>query len=134
MLKFFKRMVCLVVILMPATLWAAVEVEHILDTKIGAPILDVATDHEEELIFFLTPGSVLIYSSDTQTVLDRIPVEKAFNRIAYQADDKLVLAEGNSQRISIIRFSRIYEIDTSGRAVKGPADAKVTLAVFDDYQ
>ena len=134
MLKFFKRMVCLVVILMPATLWAAVEVEHILDTEIGANILDVATDHEEELIFILTPGSVLIYSSDTQLVLDRIPVEKAFNRIAYQADDKLVLAEGNSQHISIIRFSRIFDIDISGRAVKGPADAKVTLAVFDDYQ
>jgi hypothetical protein len=86
------------------------------------------------MIFILTPGAVLIYSATDQAVLDRIPVEKPFDRIAYQDPDRLVLTAGDPSRINIIRFSRIYDIDLSGRAVKGPLDAKVTLAVFDDYQ
>ena len=77
---------------------------------------------------------MLIYSTTDQAVLDRIPVEKQFDRIAYQDPDRLVLTAAEPSRINIIRFSRIYDIDLSGRAVKGPRDAKVTLVVFDDYQ
>lgn len=134
MLRFMKLAVVAMVMLLPVSLHAAFEVETILKADIGAPILDVATNPAEELVFVLTPGAVLIYSTTDQAVLDRIPVEKQFDRIAYQDSDRLVLTAAEPSRISIIRFSRIYDIDLSGRAVKGPRDAKVTLVVFDDYQ
>ena len=129
-----KLAVILAVILIPAVLHAAFEYESILKADIGAPILDVTTNPTGDLVFVLTQGMVLIYSTDDQAVLDRMPVEKQFDRIAYQDEDRLVLSAGNTSMINIIRFSRIYDIDLSDRAIKGPRDAKVILVVFDDYQ
>ena len=134
MLKFVKLALCLAAVLLPSPLMAAFEVERILSTDLDAAALDVTTNADDELVYFLTPGTVLIYSIETQTVLDRIPVAKEFDRIAYEADGRLVLTDADSSRIDILRFNRIYDIDISGRAVKGPTDARVTLAVFDDYQ
>lgn len=129
-----KLTIVLMVLFFPAVLHAAFEVEGILKADIGSPILDVTTNPAEDMVFILTPGAVLIYSTDDQAILDSIPVEKQFDRIAYQDPDRLVLTAAKPSRISIIRFSRIYDIDLSGRAVKGPRDAKVSLVVFDDYQ
>jgi hypothetical protein len=124
----------LALILVPASLHAAFEVENVLTADIDGPVLDVTTNPDGDLAFVLTPGVVLIYSTGDQAVLDRIPVEKPFDQIAYQDEDRLVLTAARPSRIKILRFSRIYDIDLSGRAVKGPPDAKVTLVVFDDYQ
>lgn len=129
-----KLAVILAVVLIPVAVHAAFEHERILNAEIGAPILDVATNPSGDLVFVLTPGNVLIYSTDDQAVLDRIPVAGPFDRIAYQDEDRLVLTAAKPSRISVIRFSRIFDIDLSGRAVKGPPDARVTLVVFDDYQ
>ncbi len=134
MLRTEKLIVVLLVVLLPAWLHAAFEVESILKADIDAPILDVATNPAEDMVFVLTPGAVIIYSTTDQAVLDRIPVAKPFDRIAYQETDRLVLTAAEPSRINIIRFSRIYDIDLSGRAMKGPRDAKVTIVVFDDYQ
>jgi hypothetical protein len=122
------------VVLIPIALQAAFEHESILRTEIGAPILDVATNPADDLIFVLTSGAVLIYSTDDRTVLDRIPLKASYDRIAFQKDDRLILTATKPSQINIIRFSRIFDIDLAGRAVKGPKDAKVTLVVFDDYQ
>ena len=126
--------VVLAVVLAPAALQAAFEYEHLLKADLGASILDVTANPDEDLVFVLTPGAVLIYSIGDQAVLDRIPIEKRFDRIAYQDEDRLVLTARDPSTISILKFSRIYDIDLSGRAVKGPGGAKVTLVVFDDYQ
>lgn len=129
-----KLAVILAVILIPAVLHAAFAVENILKADIGGPILDVTTNPAQDMVFVLTPGAVLIYSTDDRAVLDRIALDEPFDRIAYQNEDRLVLTAADPSRISVIRFSRIYDIDLSGRAVKGPRDVKVTLVVFDDYQ
>ena len=122
------------VLLIPTLVQAAFEHESVLEADIDGPILDVATNPAEDMVFVLTPGAVLIYSTSEQAILERIPVEKPYDRIAYQDPDRLVLTAGEPSRINVIRYSRIYDIDVSGRAVKGPVDAKVTLVVFDDYQ
>lgn len=133
-MKIMKWAVLIVAILIPSVIQAAFEHEGILEADIGAPILDVTTNPAEDLVFILTPETVLIYSSDERVVLDRIPLGASYDRIAYQNDDRLVLTSAEPSRINIIRFSRIYDIDLTGRALKGPPDAKVTLVVFDDYQ
>lgn len=133
-MKNVKWAVVAAMILIPAVLHAAFEYESILRADIDAPILDVTTNPAEELIFVLTPKAVLIYSTKERSVLDRIPLSASFDRIAFQNDDRLVLTAAEPSRINIVRFSRIHDIDRTGRAVKGPPDAKVSLVVFDDYQ
>ena len=134
MSRIMKLAVVFMVMLIPAWLHATFEVESVLKSDMAAPILDVTTNPADELVFVLTSGEVLIYSTTDQAILDRIPVDKAFDRIAYQDPDRLILTAAEPSRINIVRFSRVYEIDLSGRALKGPRDAKVTLVVFDDYQ
>ena len=64
----------------------------------------------------------------------RVDDRYLFLEALLSARDRLILTAAEQSRIDVIRFSRIYDIDLSGRAVKGPQDAKVTLVVFDDYQ
>lgn len=134
MLNKMKWAVVLCFALIPGALNAAFEHERIHQSKIGAPILDMAANPADELVFLLTPGAVLIYSTADQIVLDRIPLEEPYDRIVYQGEDRLVLTGAQPSQVSMIRYSRIYDIDLTGRAVKGPPDAKVALVVFDDYQ
>ena len=134
MFRNLKWIVAAVVLMLPSGLQAAFEYESILQADIEGPIVDVATNPAEDLVFVLTPGKILIYSTDYQAVLDRIPVDAGFDRIAFQSDDRLVLTAKQPARLDIIRYSRIYDIDLKGRAVKGPSDASVTIVVFDDYQ
>ena len=134
MFKRVKWILAVMLILVPAGLQAAFEYESLLKIDVNGTILDVAADPDAALIFLLTPEAVLIYSTEDQSVLDRISLDERFDRIAYQPDDRLVLAAANPARVNIVQFSRIYTIDLTDRAVKGPKDAGVTLVVFDDYQ
>lgn len=134
MFKHVKWIVAVMLILAPAGSQAAFEYESLLKADVKGTILDVAADPDAALIFLLTPEAVLIYSTEDQSVLDRISLDERFDRIAYQSDDRLVLAAANPARVNIVQFSRIFTIDLTGRAVKGPKDAGVTLVVFDDYQ
>ena len=124
----------LFLILIPSVSLAGFEHENILNANIDSPILDVTASADGDLIFVLTPGSVLIYSTGNRTVMGRIPLDNKYDRIAYQNDDRLVITATKPSQIKIVRFSRIYDIDLTERAVLGSPEAKVTLVVFDDYQ
>lgn len=134
MSSFFKWATICVLVLIPAAVSATFEAESVIKTKLDAPILDVATNAEENLAFLLTKGAVLIYSIDEKAVLDRIPLDGPFDRISLLDDERLVVTDSTTAQLNVIQFNRIYDIDLSGRYFKGPADAKVTLVVFDDYQ
>jgi glutaredoxin len=134
MLRNMKVTLALILMLIPAIVHAEVSFEPILTADMEAPILDMTTEADEGLIFLLTPKAVLFYSPETKAVIDSIPLSETFDRIALLDDDRLILTRSAPSRINIIRYHRIYPIDITNRAVKGPADAKVTIVVFDDYQ
>jgi hypothetical protein len=134
MLRKFIFAILIVFILTPSISPAAFKHESILKADIEAAVLDVTTNPDGDLIFVLTPGSVLIYSAGDQSILDRIPLDSQYDRIAYQNDDRLVLTSAKPSKINIISFSRIYDFDLTNRAVRGAPKAKVTMVVFDDYQ
>ena len=134
MFKNVMWIVAAVVFVLPSGLQAAFEYESILKEEIDGPIVDVAANPADELVFVLTPGQIVIYSTENRSILDRIPVDAGFDRIAFQADDRLVLTAKQPAKLDIIRYKRIFDIDIQGRAVKGPPDARVTIVVFDDYQ
>ncbi len=124
----------LAIVLLPSLVWAKVEFENLYTAKIDVPIIDVATDPTDGRIFLLTAKAVLLYDGDRQAVVERIPLDQAWDGIAFLKDDQLVLSNSVEATLRVVQFSRIYDIDLTGRPVKGPKDAKVTLVVFDDYQ
>ncbi|BBO89267.1 DsbA family protein [Desulfosarcina ovata] len=134
MYRHLKWTIMVAVFLMAPTVFAAVEVETLFRADVGAPILDVATSPENGLAFLLTPKAVLIYAIDDQKTVDRIAIDADFDRIAILDNERLVLTRSKSAALTVIRFNRIYDIDLTDRIVKGPADARVTVVVFDDYQ
>jgi hypothetical protein len=132
--KILKRMILLMALCVPTVALAAFDVAPILEETMDSPILDVAVHSEDEMIFLLTKGEVVIYSTDENKVLDRFAVDEKLDCITYQKDNRLVLTAADPPMLSILQINRIFEIDLADRAVKGPPDAKATVVVFDDYQ
>ena len=68
-------------------------------------------------------------------VTNRIPIDKDFDRLTYAGKNNvLILTSSFSKTLKIFQVDMIHEIALSGLSFKGPADAAVTIAVFDDYQ
>ena len=132
--RHIKLILVLMLTLLASTVQADVSFETILTEKMESPVLDLTADSDQDLVFLLTPNAVLFYSPGEKAVVDRIPLSETFDRITVLDRDRLVLSTDDPSRMTILRYDRIYSIDTTGRAFKGPEDAKVTLVVFDDYQ
>jgi hypothetical protein len=114
---------------------AKVDLTSMEDIKLDVQPLDVATSADGKLVFLLAPGKLLVYSVPEKRVTKTLVVDAAFDRISYSEESKLLILTGTtSKRLRIVRVEPIQEIDISGRPFKGPADAPVTIAVFDDYQ
>lgn len=97
--------------------------------------LDIAVSVDGKLIFILAPGEILVYSISEDKVTNRIPIDKDFDRITYsEKNNTLILTSSSSKTLKIIQGEGIHKIDLFGLPFKGPVDAPVTIAVFDDYQ
>jgi hypothetical protein len=104
-----------------------------LDLK--GPTRDVAQSADGKWVFILTPGEILVYSVPEGRVINRIPVDKAFDRLMHFASNNtLVLTSRSENTLKIIQLETIHDFDFTGLPFKGPEDAPVTLAVFGDYQ
>ena len=119
----------------PQIVQADVEWRIIKDLDLKAKPLDIAPSTDGKWLFILTPGEILIFSIPEGTISDRIPVDKDFDRIApLPRPDLLSLASSTKNALQVIRFETIYKFDLTGLPFKGPQEASVTVAVFDDYQ
>ena len=68
-------------------------------------------------------------------ITDQVPVGKEFDRIAsLPRANGLTLSSSANKTIQIIMLENILTIDVSGLPFKGPREAPVVIAVFDDYQ
>jgi predicted DsbA family dithiol-disulfide isomerase len=124
----------LMVTLIAPALHAEISFEPILTEQMDEPVLDMVTNPDEGMIFFLTPSAVLLYSANEKGVIDRIPLKDNFDRIGLFGEDQLILTRSHPSWVQIIQYSRIFSIDVANRAFKGQVDAKATIVVFDDYQ
>ncbi len=143
MLRMKKTVVLLVLALsfvagwtsFPQIVRADVEWRIIKDLDLKTSPLDITPSADGKWLFILTPGEILIFSIPEGTISDRIPVDKAFDRIApLPRPDMLTIASSTKKSLQVILFETVYKIDVTGLPLKGPQDASVTVAVFDDYQ
>jgi hypothetical protein len=102
---------------------------------LGASTLDMATSLDGRWIFILAPGEILVYSVSEEKVVNRIPVDKAFDRLTHSPKtNTIILGSGTEKTLKIIELEVIHSFAISGLPIRGPQDAPVTIAVFGDYQ
>ena len=103
--------------------------------NLKASPLDISTSIDGQWIFILAQGEVLVYSIPEDKVVNRIPVDKDFDRLTHSPkNNTLVLSSRSGRTLKIFQLEVIHTIDTSGLPLKGPEHAPVTMAVFGDYQ
>jgi hypothetical protein len=119
----------------PQVIHADVEWTIKKELSLTVPPLDFALSADEQWIFILTPGEIVIYSLVEDTVLKHIPVDQAYDRLQYSVRNRaLILTSRSGKTLKIIQLEEVNKIDISGLPFKGPEHAPVTIAVFTDYQ
>jgi hypothetical protein len=119
----------------PQSIYAEIDLTLIKQTNLDVQPLDIAASVDGETIYILARGEILIYSIDEGKVSNRIPIDKDFDKLTYSAKDNvLILTSTSSKTLKIIQVDFIYKIAIDSLPFKGPADAPVTIAIFEDYQ
>ena len=105
------------------------------DMHLFSEALDLAVSSDGRYTFVLTKnGMISIYGADGKLV-QSIKGGKEFDSIEYSAAGNRLLLSGSSEKeVRILTLSMNYELDYSGSPFKGPANAPVTIAAFDDFQ
>ena len=104
-----------------------------LDLK--APPLDICASADGKWLYILSEGEILVYSFSDDTIVNRIPIDKAFDRMIYlKENNSLVVTSRSGNALQIIQPEEVYTFSTSGLPHKGSRHAPVTVAVFSSYQ
>jgi DNA-binding beta-propeller fold protein YncE len=114
---------------------AALEWQITKTLEIDGTPLDVALSPDGKNIFVLTDqGRILVYSTKN-TPTDQIEVGNQIDQIRVGPQGKVLLLNSKKNRtVQIFSLDFIQSIDTEGSPFKGPEDAPVVIAVFDDFQ
>jgi hypothetical protein len=113
----------------------AVEWNILKTLQLEATPIDVAMTPDGRRMFVLTgQGEVLVYSSGTQPEA-KIEVGDHVDQIQLgPRGETLILNSGTNKTVQIVTVDFVQHINTVGSPFKGPADAPVVIAVFDDFQ
>jgi hypothetical protein len=102
-----------------------------LDLK--APPLDICASADGKWLYILSEGEVFVYSFSDETVVNRISIDTAFDRMIYlQENNSLVVTSRSGNTVQIIQLELAFA--TSGLPYKGSEHAPITVAVFSSYQ
>jgi len=103
--------------------------------KLDAKPIDMTTSADGKYTFVLAEGGKVFILDNSGTVKDTLSVNESVVSIGTSpSGDFLLLADSTSNTLEIVRISFVVDIDISGLAFKGPANAPVVIAVFSDYQ
>lgn len=103
--------------------------------NIEAIPLDIALSTDGQWIFVLASGEVLIYSTAENKIINRIPVDKSFDKLSFSpVNNTLLVASRSGKAVKLIQLDKVYRFSMSGLPFKGPEKAAVTISVFSDYQ
>ncbi len=122
-------------LLFSSNIYGDVDLTTLRQKNLDVQPQDVASSEDGKMIFILSQGELIIYSSEDDEIVSRSAIDTSYDKIAYSGQNNtLVLTSRSSKLLKIIHVEQIYEISLSGLPFKGAVDAPVTIAVFDDYQ
>ena len=126
---------CLIVLNLVTLAFASVEWNIQRTFKIKASPVDAAVSRSGRWIFVLTDkGDILIYSKDGN-LEDRVSVGNHVDRIKVGfKEDILLLTSRKNKSVQVLTLEFIHNIDVSNSPFRGPVDAPVVIAVFNDFQ
>jgi hypothetical protein len=103
--------------------------------QLDATPIDLVITPDARRIFVLTDqGKILVYSSTTNLEAT-LNVGKNVDQIKLgPGEDTLILKSGKDKTVQLIALDFVQNIDVSGAPFKGPDDAAVVIAAFDDFQ
>ena len=114
---------------------AVVEWDIVGTFKLEKAPVDVAVSLNGRLVYVLTDGGIIYIYSTEGTLKDKISVEKSADRIAIgPREDLLFISSSENKTVQLVTVSFVQHINVTGSPTKGPADAKVAIAVFSDFQ
>ena len=120
---------------LPRNVQAELEWRIIQGVDLKATPLDIASSADGLWLYILTPGEILVYSTQEGRITEHIPVDPGFDRItSFPRGNVLTITSSTKKVLQIIHLETVYKIDVMGSPFKGPQDAMVTIAVFTDYQ
>jgi hypothetical protein len=113
----------------------SVEWNVIKTMQLEATPIDVAVSPDRRHIFVLTEqGQILIYTPGGP-LKDKIDVGNQFDHIKVgPIGEHLFLGSRKNKSVQIVKLDFIQNINISGSPFKGPEDATVIIAVFDDFE
>ena len=103
--------------------------------QLDATPVDVSVSSDGRLIFVLTDqGEVLIYSSNKK-MEGKIHVGQHVDQIkSGPRGDTLIIKSSRNKTVQVVTLDFFQKINVSGAPFKGPEDAAVVIAVFDDFE
>ena len=139
-LKDIKAFVLLTIVIVPFSItnvFASDSVEWTIQKTLQLEAVpnDVAVSPDGRRIFVLTDqGEIFIYSS-TSKVISKIDVGKHVDKIQMTPKgDVLILNSRKNKTVQVITLDFIQNINISGSPFKGPENASIVIALFDDFQ
>ena len=103
--------------------------------KLEATPIDVAVSADGRRIFVLTEqGKIFVYSGNVAKEAT-IEVGAHVNKIQVSPKGDLIFSNSRQNKtVQVIAVDYIQNIDVSQSPFKGPVNAPVVIAVFDDFQ
>jgi len=141
-MRSFGKMLCWVTVVLlaaggPSWAFGALGVESTSVQKLELPSKprDVAVSEDGQWVFVLGEKEVMVYRAGSTEPLARINVQQGFDRLVYSGvHQALILTSQESKSMEVLRLEFIQDVAIDGHPFRGPENARVTIAVFDDYQ
>jgi len=113
------------------------EIEWTIGGQFGlkAPSSDICAAADGKWLYILSAGEIAIYSFAEDKIVNRIVIDKAFDRMIYVKEkNALVVTSRSGNTVQIIQLEVAHKFSFSGLPYKGSKRAPITIAVFSDYQ
>ncbi|MEN8687167.1 MAG: thioredoxin domain-containing protein [Desulfuromonadales bacterium] len=122
-------------ILTAVSVGAEMQVELNKRQPLGKTPLDIAQSVSDGRLFVLLEGGTVQILSANGEIQERFQADPDVTTLEVSPDGKrLYLGNAKRNELQLIDLSVVYELPVNNSATKGPADAPVTLVLFDDFQ